>query len=286
MKNLIHQFTIVVVLLQAFLVNTVPIENVDISRTTVPSLTFDHQMLNRRQIQLVRCCQNTTHYLPGIDRCMKPTPNALEDEILLPLVYSNETNQLLTLGEEHFSEQNPSLRQCPDGYVANSTREFVFFDNGSLKTADGNTLDAGTFCLNTVTSEDVMTPVFVARYCVPDPCAVEGVNCIKKCCPVGSVINSATKSCTSSPIPFDVSVLSDRGHLSDDGKSLTVIGGLGMKCFENKFDKVDQENFTILPDGRMEIPKWPCKLFERDERVTDQYCVDTMLLPNNETVTI
>ena len=230
-----------------------------------------------------------------MDVCGPPASNRLW--MVPPTIYSAKTRQAIEkVTDENFSLTYSHLDNCPDGFVSNSTRDFMLFDDGSLR-IDEDRLEVNEFCINEIDSRlaghvpDADPPTFAARFCVPDPCITNGP-CIRKCCPLGSAIHSRPDElgnlCLPHPSRFDASLLPfqspEEAETTIDPTSFSVYGGLGLKCFvegEHEINPVHPKTFFILADGRMNNMDYPSSPV--DERPTREYCVD-QFYDQNETV--
>ena len=235
------------------------------------------------KIPLIPCCrEDIPMYNIGLDICSPSTTNR---SLLLFPVYSNVTDQQIT-ADDVFSFVEYNSTECPGGFVSSSTTNFRLFDDGSLTIDDQRKLKINEFCISAMDSVNSTDepPVFAARFCVPDPCVIGP--CIRKCCPIGSVILDRPEMapmCQPHPIPFNVSQLNFQNSTS---ASFSVHGGFGSKCYGredgiNAFNPLDPTKFFIMADGRMFSTDYPSTPI--DDRMTNEYCVDQSI-KENETV--
>ena len=155
--------------------------------------------------------------------------------------------------------------------------KFKFLVDGSLRLdEDGRNFQVGQFCLSQVFGSD---EEIIARFCTPDPCIeanTGSAGCIRKCCPIGMELSSATFTCqpSSSTDAFDVQFRNELGESVDRNLSSYVIRyGVTPKCTHGfnapgkSFD--NDEPFYILLDARMYFPAY---LY--NHRFVSDYCVD------------
>lgn len=251
--------------------------------TDQPKTTFQTINSTETKISLNYCCRGGKFYKPFLDTCpfWDPADNSSEPQLENLPVYSANTNQIIKVSHR-IELTSGSVTDCPDGYFGNSTRKFKLFDDGSLR-IDEKRLEPKSFCINSI--QDTSNLTFVARFCDPDPCRVNGTKCIRKCCPLGMAMNYGTKTCDPYPIPFSASELRNEDKTPISLASFTVYGGLGLKCLNLGvgINIVNPKDFVILADGRMKNLDYPCIALELDERTTENYCVDH-LFTGNQTV--
>ena len=236
------------------------------------------------KIPLIPCCpEDYPLYHIGLDICSESTTNSSLP--LFSVLYSKVTNRQVK-ADDVFSFAEYNSTECPDGFVSNSTTDFRLFEDGSLSISDQRKLKTNEFCISEMDSVNSAEklPVFVARFCVPDPCVIGP--CIRKCCPPGSAILDRPEMapmCQPHPIPFNVSQLNFQNSTS---ASFSVHGGFGSKCYGredgiNAFNPLDPTKFFIMADGRMFSTDYPSTPI--DDRMTNEYCVDQSI-QENETV--
>lgn len=229
---------------------------------------------------LTKCCKDGEFYRPGLDRCLYRTHNPEEAISGIPVLYAVEEDETFLVGVEEFHLSH-KLAACRIGRMATSTMEFQVFVDGSVKVPDALVLSPGQFCVNEIPSTDPINPEFVARYCVADPCMEDKTKCLRKCCPQGLAIDSATHSCRAHPAPFNVSQLTKKhgGPINVDAKdSLTVHAGFGFKCHNEDIVLVD--NFLINSDGLMQPNRHFYHFDQFGDRPTDKYCIDNFIEGN------
>lgn len=234
---------------------------------------------------LTKCCRDGEFYRPGLDRCLYRTHDPDDVVSGIPVLYAVEEEETFLVGVEEFHLSH-KLAACRIGKMATSTMEFQVFVDGSLKVRDALVLTPGQFCVNEIPSTDPNNPEFVARYCVADPCMEDKTKCLRKCCPQGLAVDSATHSCRAHQTPFNVSQLTRKhgGPVSDDGKdSLTVHAGFGFKCHNEDIVLVD--NFLINSDGLMQPNRHFYHFDQSADRPTDKYCIDNFV-EGNDTVSL
>ena len=189
----------------------------------------------------------------------------LEETTWLIPVHSHENNRTKT-ADFHF---NYDLIQCPDGYVVKHTLDFKLYNDGSLVTNWGN-FPSGTFCLDQfLTKSD---PEYVARFCVPDPC--RNGYCMRKCCPLGMVINFSTGECEIHPKEFDFAIQNEDGSVVNT-TDISIVDGATLPVCKNGINVLqpdiygEKDEFYILPSGQLKIPA-----YEHDESIIDDFCIE------------
>lgn len=225
-------------------------------------------------VPLTKCCTEGQFYNAGLDVCrswkMTPEPE-------FPPVYSND-NIRLSIPAEEFSMLATNLSSCPDGHVVKISMQFQLFENGTLITFEGRKQDSGDFCVEMTPGKEghslnANQPVFVARFCIPDPCNNDTF-CVRKCCPNGMVVNDTDKTCQPSSHPFFTPFHNKSGVPVDSHPSLIVSDGVFVSCEHGAYTlqpSLDPEDeFYILPDGRIHVPSFP----EADSTIREDYCVD------------
>ena len=242
---------------------------------------------NQGKIPLSLCCSQGSLYKLGLDNCNPTTNN--QSWTFPPTLYFVDTNQTVAdVTEGMFSFVEFLLDSCPDGFVSNSTKDFMLFDDGSLSIGSDR-LEVGQFCINEIDSRLVAddipavdSQIFAARFCVPDPCITNGP-CIRKCCPFGSIIQSRPDElgnlCLPHSTPFDVTQLpfqsSEEAEMDINTTSFRIYDGIGLKCHTDGLNVADvaySEEFVILADGRMNTTNYPSNPV--DIWTTREYCVD------------
>lgn len=228
---------------------------------------------------LTKCCKDGEFYRPGIDRCLYRThiPNPGSR---IPVLYAVEKEETFLVDADEF-HLSYKLAACRIGKMATSTMEFQVFVDGSLKVTDALVLPPGQFCVNEIPSVNPANPEFVARYCVNDPCMEDKTKCLRKCCPQGLAIDSATHSCRAHPALFNLSQLTRKygGPIGiEDKNTLTIHAGFGFKCHNEDIVMVD--NFAINHDGLMQPNRHFYHFDKSGDRPTDKYCIDNFVEGN------
>ena len=186
-------------------------------------------------------------------------------------VYSRQNNRTKT-ADFHF---NYDLIQCPDGYVVKHALDFKLYNDGSLVTNWGS-FPSGTFCLDQfVTTRD---PEFVARFCVPDPC--RNGYCMRKCCPLGMVINFNTRECEIHSKELNFTIQNENGFVVNS-TNISIIDGATSPVCKNSINVLqpdlygETDEFYILPSGLLKIPG-----YDKDKSIEADYCVEHFLDEN------
>lgn len=170
-----------------------------------------------------------------------------------------------------FYANSTRMIDCPQRYKSYSTKHFKIFGNGILKTPDGGVLNLDEYCINEDEEEHKPnTPaLYVARFCIPDPCA-NGTKCIRKCCSPGFALSSAPNFvCRKHSVPFNASLLRSQSGKPLDARAFDITRKYP-RCGNVGLEQVELGSFFILPDGRMNLGG-----------PVEQYCVDNLLDDDN-----
>lgn len=235
---------------------------------------------NYRKTPLTQCCQDDELYRPGLDRCLSRV-NHFEQKTNDSLLYAVEDNNTFLVGASEF-HLSYNLAACRTGYVATTTTEFQIFANGSLR-VENTLFPPYQYCTNEVPSSDSSTIEFIARYCIPDPCAQDDIHCLRKCCPQGQAIDVPTQSCQPHPTSFNVSQMlkSNGGPIDvEDEEFLTLQFGLGFQCYNDDIIQVD--DFGISSKGLLTSHDYVYFAARQrsHDHPTDQYCIDNFVNHN------
>jgi len=104
----------------------------------------------------------------------------------------------------------------------------------------------------------------IARFCIPSKTAdnyesSDGIHCIRKCCPLGSVVNKTTRNCqkhsSSTSFNDDLShqlreYRTDRFAQIDD---FEIVDGVPPHYHNNGKQAINLSQFYLLKDGRMHV---------------------------------
>ena len=101
-------------------------------------------------------------------------------------------------------ELNVNPIECPQGFFGRTSTRFHFYEDGTLKLElDGTSynLPPEEFCIDRTSNS--FDDQLIARFCIPSKCddyeSPDGIRCIRKCCPLGSVVNKTTRNCQNHP---------------------------------------------------------------------------------------
>jgi len=186
---------------------------------------------------------------------------------LLP-VLSVTTNETLfyadfTLSNNLRFQLNVDSIKCPKGFLGKTSTKFHFYEDGTLKLdLDGINYKflQEEFCIDqtSLSSDDPL----IARFCIPSKCAddyesFDKIHCIRKCCPLGSVVNKTTRNCqkhpSSSLFSYDVNhqlreYRTTRFIRIDD---FQIADGVPPHCDNDGRQPFNMSQFYLLKDGRM-----------------------------------
>jgi len=208
----------------------------------------------------------------------------------------------MTLPNIQFQLQINSI-SCPEGFLGKISTKFHFYEDGTLKyDLDGMRYNfhPEEFCIDqtSISSDDRL----IARFCIPSKCGdyeSSGIHCIRKCCPLGSVVNRTTRNCqnhsSSSSFTFDVNhqVRDYRTGRFIQFDGFTIADGVAPHCNNDGRQAFEVLQFYLLKDGRMYVfrsflyalfttnqqnvemfnrynPSFSCQ----SERATEEYCID------------
>jgi len=181
-------------------------------------------------------------------------------------VLSVTTNETLFYTDLSFSsvqfQLNVDSIKCPKGFLGKTSTKFHFYEDGTLK-LDLDKISykflPEEFCIDqtSVSSDDPL----IARFCIPSKCddyeSPDGIHCIRKCCPLGSVVNKTTRNCqkhsSSSSFNDDVNhqlreYRTGRFARIDD---FQIADGVPPYCDNNGRQPFNMSQFYLLNDGRM-----------------------------------
>ncbi len=209
------------------------------------------------QIPVNLCCPDGESYRIGLDDCRK-LKISTNKTILINSLNVKDNEEIL-----NFSHK---LLPCPEGFIGHTTANFTFnTNNGSLE-ADQHYLDSGEFCFDQIQMDSKSPMEFIARFCLPDPCHEK--NCIRKCCPDGSVFNATRRLCQKSEVKFELVFQYENDEVIDPLPNIEI--GKAPQCFHGKH-VYHPDMFNLLPDGRFYE-----KTFSLLQKpiITRNYCVD------------
>lgn len=232
-------------------------------------------------IPLTKCCNDDEVYKIGFDDCVQWDGMAQGD---LPIIVYSTDNVSRHVSSSEFILTFNNLTSCQTGYVVKSWIEFQIYENGSLKTYDGNERQAGDFCVQRIPDDDsgVDGTNFAVRSCVPNPCE-NTTSCVRKCCPAGMAINQTSIVCESSSIPFVLPFRDENGVHVEPHPSMTIYDGAFVDCQHGAYalrpSADPNDEFYILPDGKIHVPSFRI-IGEEDVDIGDDYCVDHFINEN------
>jgi len=202
---------------------------------------------------LTVCCDDESFYRQWLDICRPGIDDETVPSLEIPWVHSatNLTRDLIV---------------CPEGYISSSSTEFHLLSDVEL------TLQPGEFCLNEILTEEFPSigSHWAARFCIQDEsyCGPE-TNCIRKCCPIGMAFNKTGRFCQQ----YDYANITE--YLPEP---FDLRGGLGPKCLDDGRAFLDEENFHILADGKLNDTDLEIIYWYEDERITKEFCVELFLI--------
>jgi len=224
---------------------------------------------SRSGISLAKCCPPSYLYKTGLNYCRpsgKIDSTWDQKEFLLP-VHSMTTNETLFYTDLTFSnlkfQLNVNSISCPKGFLGKTSTQFHFYEDGTLKLdLDGTsyTFLPEEFCIDQ-TSISFDDPL-IARFCIPSKCAddyesTDGIHCIRKCCPLGSVVNKTTRNCQNHPSSLSFSY--DLNHQLREYRTgqfariddYQIADGVPPHCDNYGRQPFNLSQFYLLKDGRM-----------------------------------
>ena len=223
---------------------------------------------NVDQIDVAKCCDSGEVYSFVGGRCVEGEAVGASWP---PPIYATSGVDLVNVSQSGFQDFVGTV-ECGNGTIASSSRNFKLFDNNTLETESGDRHSARQFCVErALADEDPAAKDFIARFCVPDPCETQ--ECIRKCCPLGYVMDAKLNACRVSESFFSVVLHNETGS-PVDGEPVMRAGIMPTCDF---FDLIDPEKnpediFYVLPSGQLYIPK-----YDEKDRVIDNYCTDNFL---------
>ena len=222
------------------------------------------------QITVTKCCRGSYTILNDQCKPSQDSPNSADSQVDPP-VHSRGDNRPIASRNDDF-QLNYTLNRCQDGYVAQIVLDFRFYDDGSLTTSSGNSIE--DFCLDRAAADP--DPRWLARFCTLDPCRESG--CIRKCCPQGMAIHEDTKDCQFHAEEFTPVIRDEDGRIINDSRPLIFDGGRAPPCsngsnsmFSLRPDLYPGDEFYILPSGELYMAT-----YAKDNRIS-KHCVDTFL---------
>ena len=222
---------------------------------------------SQHQIPVSFCCPEEESYRIGLDDCRNLGISTNRTQHLLTTSLDIKDNKKIF----NFTHQ---LLPCPEGFVGYTTSNFTFHtENGSLE-ADQHYLGPGEFCFDQIQMDYGSPMEFIARFCLPDPCHKK--NCIRKCCPEGSLFNVTARLgvCQTSDVEFNVLFRNENEDIVDPLPNLRI--GKVPQCFHG-WNVYYPEEFHLLPDGRFYENTSNSM---RKPLITRTYCVDNFLKDN------
>jgi len=242
------------------------------SNDSTPDLLIE-QVNNRNHsrsgIRLAKCCAPSYLYKTGLNYC-RPSGkiDSTWDQKAFQLpVHSVTTNETVFYTDLNFSnlkfKLNVNSISCPKGFLGKTSAQFHFYEDGTLKLyLDGTAYKflPEEFCIDQV-SLSFGDPL-IARFCIPSKCAddyesPDGIHCIRKCCPLGSVVNKTTRNCQKHP--SSSSFIYDLNHQLREYRTgqfariddFQIADGVPPHCDNYGRQPFDMSQFYLLKDGRM-----------------------------------
>ena len=245
-------------------------------------------------ISLSKCCPDHKLYRPGLDLCRHGLAESRQ-VTLLPVHsiktdhhtnFSSPVTFLIEPNDNRMLRADPEKRDmlvpCPAGFVAKSSMNFILYEDSSIETDKGLMRKAGNFCVNAVyPSSNNQELQYAVRYCEPDECHNE--SCLRKCCPIGMVVNEVDKTCEMNSIA-ETFAEDVKQIFNVDQSKIRIVGsyGVGIGCQEKHLMPMlmNITDFHIFEDGQLYASDYPCS-----QRFTRLYCVD-QFVRNNVTVSL
>jgi len=229
---------------------------------------------SRNVISLTKCCPPSHLYKTALNYCRPSSETRMDqswkddEKAFLVPVHSMKTNDTLFYTDLNFLDNkttrfqlNFNLISCPRGFLAKTSTKFNFYEDGTLKTdLDGvdYKFDPQEFCIDrtSISSDDPL----IVRFCVPSKCDdhdPSGIHCIRKCCPIGSVINTTSKNCqnhsSSSSFSNDLNqqLREYRTGQFVQLDDFAIEDGVPPHCHNDGRQAFNMSQFYLLKDGRM-----------------------------------
>lgn len=221
-------------------------------------------------LMINKCCVDDELLATGFGRCRPRKDGQLPR---LPPVHSATNDSVLVITDDEV-QVNHEMITCADGFVAKSTINFTFYQNGQMVvTSERTQVESGTFCLHETEAKQ-----FAALYCVPDPC--RNASCVHKCCPNGMAVNETTRSCQADKAPLQVMFRDESGKvITLDPSSYILRDEAVPQCLNGitLLNPADGDEFYILPESkRLYMPHY----LDPADRYFDDYCIDHFLHDN------
>lgn len=251
---------------------------VELFRTVRP--VFDELDQHNGLIPLIKCCSDQEFYLVGFDECK----DAAWSVSSMPDDESLVDNPMVTPALGFSSSSTRNLSVCGPGFHSQTTTDFHLDADGSATIlADGSRLEPGEFCVNPIMSDDKTSQLLVVRYCLADRCNKKGAHCVRKCCPMGMVVNESSSFCqrASQRKPWRLVFHDSHSHQvltsPPDPQSYIIRDGEFPRCPEGNSEILSPQESVdgvhyIFENGQMYVPSYP-----EHQRTTDEYCVDNFL---------
>jgi hypothetical protein len=258
----------------------------------------DHQEEEQQLIPLTKCCDIGQFYNAGFDRCLEWESYLAEVHLLAtsfqdvpPFYNDNDGRVVHPVAPSAFLLSLANFTFCPTGQIARSSPDFQLFKNGSMKTVEGKALKFGEFCVDRIINREgantnLTAGLFVARFCIPDPCVVNNrTGCVRKCCPNGMALNGDERICQVNSAPFEIPFHDESGaalNASHFGTSSSPIvsDGVFVDCQNGAYSlrpSVESDDeFYILPNGRIHTPALG--------EYHDDYCIDNFIVSEDGVV--
>ena len=243
-----------------------------ISNENAPKLSEEpiEIIKDRKRIPLNRCCPHNHLYRTGLGYCRNGTIDSSRPLILPVYSISNilaPPSWLNFYGEDF--EMSFDLIKCDDGYIGKNSDQFKIFDDGTME-INHEIFQSNEFCISE--KNNLQMTDFIVRFCIPDPCG--GINCFRKCCPLGMVVNKTSRMCQPNPevdsLLTNVTFRDQHGFYSASLDNYIPMDGITPQCHNNGRQAFKPSDFYLLPDGRMKVPSFRCQF----ERATKEYCID------------
>ena len=233
---------------------------------------------DRIKIPLTRCCQHNQLYRTGLGYC-RPNTVDVRRVAILPIYSTDNVSAAPTMrnfdGDD--LEISVGVTKCRDGYIGKYSGQFKIFDDGTIDIKH-QIFQPHEFCISETI--DMQKTDFVVRFCIRDPC--DGINCARKCCPLGTAINKSSRMCQpnqeAASLLTNVMFKDQSGFYTVKLDAYTMMDGVTPECrYNDGRQAFNQSNFYLLPDGRMKVPSFRCQ----NERVTKEYCIDHFVHDDN-----
>ena len=224
-------------------------------------------LISSSKIPLTKCCSDDEIYHLGDNKCVN---GSITGDNWIPLISDFVKPRNKNAHQIDDFNVTRNLIQCPEGSIIQSTPEFLFYGDGTLRGRTvPSTFTPGKFCI-----DGASTGERVARFCVPDPC--NKTVCVKKCCPMGYSFEE--KSCIPSAMDgFPLEFTNEkRETLKIPDNSFKIRSGVLPNCPEG-ITLLDPsgnpgDEFFISSSGQLFVP-----MFHTNPHM-DEYCIEDLLV--------